>query len=71
MPDSKENTHIFSVDKTNYKTKVISIILVSFNSSRYLKNCIDSIIKFPPDLSEDEFELIIVDNNSSDGSAII
>lgn len=69
MPDSKENTHIFSVDKTNYKTKVISIIIVSFNSSRYLKNCIDSIIKFPPDLSEDEFELIIVDNNSSDGSA--
>jgi GT2 family glycosyltransferase len=33
-----------------------------------LKNCIDSIIKFPPNLSESEFDVTVVDNNSTDGS---
>lgn len=48
--------------------KVISIIIVSFNSRNYLKKCVDSIIKYPPDLAENKYEIIVVDNNSSDGS---
>jgi len=51
------------------RPKIISIIIVSFNSLLYLKNCLDSIISFRPDLGDDEFEIIIVDNNSTDGSA--
>lgn len=53
-------------DKINFK--VVSIVIVSFNSKEYLKNCIDSLIKYPPNLSKGEYEIIIIDNNSTDGS---
>ncbi|MCE5329229.1 glycosyltransferase family 2 protein [bacterium] len=68
MRDLKENTRVFPADKINNNAKIVSIIIVSFNSRKFLKNCIDSIIKFPPDLSGNEFEIIVIDNNSSDGS---
>lgn len=68
MQDLKENLKARDADNF-YSLKTISIIIVSFNSRDYLKNCMDSIIRFPPDLGENEYEVIIVDNNSSDGSA--
>ena len=43
----------------------ISIIIVSYNVRSYLSNSIDSILKS----SVENFELIIVDNNSFDGTA--
>ena len=43
----------------------ISIIIVSYNVRTYLSNSIDSILKS----SIENFELIIVDNNSFDGTA--
>jgi GT2 family glycosyltransferase len=67
LQDLKENIKAGDIDDLhNHKT--LSVIIVSFNSRNYLKNCIDSIIKFPPSLGENEFEVIIVDNNSNDGS---
>lgn len=48
--------------------KTVSIIIVSFNSLEYLKKCLDSIISFPPGLPESEYEVVITDNNSTDGT---
>ena len=67
MQDLKEN--LKAAGEGNFNSlKTISIIIVSFNSRNYLKNCMDSIIKFPPSLGQNEYEVIIVDNNSSDGT---
>lgn len=44
----------------------LSIVIVSYNTKDLLKDCIESIYKNSKDLS---FEIIVVDNNSSDGSA--
>jgi len=43
----------------------LSIIIVNWNSSDYLSECIDSIIKSKPKLS---YEIIVIDNASFDGS---
>jgi Predicted glycosyltransferases len=43
----------------------VSIIIVSYNSLNYLKDCLDSIKKNEPAAS---FEIIVVDNASSDGT---
>ena len=68
MQDSNKNLKASAFN--NYSNlKTISIIIVSFNSLSYLKNCLDSIVKFPPGLGENEYEVIIVDNNSTDGTA--
>lgn len=44
----------------------LSIIVVSYNSLKLLKECLDSLLAYPTD---EKFEIIVVDNNSSDGSA--
>ncbi len=43
----------------------LSIIIVNYNTKQLLSECIESIISNPP---SGEFEIIVVDNNSSDGS---
>jgi GT2 family glycosyltransferase len=43
--------------------KDISIIIVNYNSHKYIENCLNSIITFTKGIS---YELIIVDNNSPD-----
>jgi len=43
----------------------ISIIIVNYNGGTLVEPCIESIFENPP---KDEFEIIFVDNNSSDGS---
>jgi hypothetical protein len=45
----------------------ISIILVNFNSKKFLFNCIQSLYE-SFDKGDDRFEVIIIDNNSSDDS---
>lgn len=45
----------------------ISFIVVSHNSARYIAKCIDSII----DQSYKNFEIIVVDNNSTDDTVLI
>lgn len=48
------------------ETKIkLSIILVSYNTEKLTKVCLDSIYKFVTNLN---FEVIVVDNNSQDGS---
>lgn len=42
----------------------VSIIITNYNGKNYLKNCIDSLMQS----SFSDFEIIIVDNGSSDGS---
>jgi len=48
----------------NFK-KELSIIIVNYNGEYYLENCLDSIYKY---CSSIRFEIIVVDNNSSDKS---
>lgn len=43
----------------------LSIILVNYNGKQYLKDCIESIVKYCSDIS---YEIIMVDNLSTDGS---
>lgn len=45
--------------------KDLSIIIVNYNGKKFLKNCFDSITKHCAFIS---FEILVVDNNSSDGS---
>jgi len=45
---------------------ILSIIIVSYNSISYLKECIDSLYRFRPRF---DFEIIVADNASTDGSA--
>ncbi|KKR11752.1 MAG: Glycosyl transferase family 2 [Candidatus Woesebacteria bacterium GW2011_GWA1_39_21] len=49
----------------NKKNIMLSIIIVSFNTNKILKSCIDSVIKNSGNL---KYEFVIVDNNSTDGS---
>jgi GT2 family glycosyltransferase len=44
----------------------LSIIIVSYNAKEFLRNCIISIMKNAKNIS---YEIIVVDNNSSDGSS--
>jgi GT2 family glycosyltransferase len=46
-----------------HKLKIdVSIIIVNYNSTEFLKNCLDSIEKFTTGIN---FEIIVVDNNST------
>lgn len=46
----------------------LSIIIVTFNSEKYIRNCIDSIVKYCLDIN---YEIVIVDNNSIDNTVKI
>ena len=46
-----------------------SIVVPVFNTSRYLRDCIASLEAL--DYPRDEYEILMVDNNSTDGSADI
>lgn len=47
----------------------ISIIILTYNSSNHISACLDSIFKFyGEEIKEKKLELIIVDNNSTDGT---
>jgi GT2 family glycosyltransferase len=49
--------------------KKLSIIIVNYNGRDYLKDCLNSLKKFPlPDLKEYDFDIVIIDNASTDGS---
>jgi GT2 family glycosyltransferase len=51
----------------------LSIIIVNYNGLDFLQKCINSIIKYlnaPNTEAAPEFEIIIVDNASTDGSAV-
>ena len=43
----------------------VSIIIVNYNTLSLTKDCIDSIVSFTKKIT---FEIILVDNNSNDGS---
>ena len=43
----------------------VSVVIVSFNAASYLKECLDSIIRFTKNVS---YEIIVVDNASTDDS---
>lgn len=52
------------ISKNKEKEPLVSIIIVNFNRKKMLKNCINSVLQSDyPNL-----EVIVVDNNSSDGS---
>lgn len=41
----------------------VSVIIINYNTSEYLKACLDSIIQYTQSLN---FEIIVIDNNSTD-----
>jgi glycosyltransferase involved in cell wall biosynthesis len=43
----------------------LSIIIISFNTKKLTTECIESIVKNTKNI---DFEIIVIDNNSSDGS---
>jgi GT2 family glycosyltransferase len=45
--------------------KKLCISVISYNSLSFLKECLDSLLSYPPDK---EYEIVVVDNASSDGS---
>lgn len=45
----------------------LSIIIISFNTKKYILDCLESISKFLPK-AKASFEVIVIDNGSSDGS---
>jgi GT2 family glycosyltransferase len=47
-------------------TPQVSIVIVNWNSGHLLRRCVESIMRDPPDVP---FEVLVVDNGSSDGSA--
>jgi GT2 family glycosyltransferase len=46
---------------------LVSIVIVSYNGRSYIGNCLTSVLD--QDLSPDQYEVVVVDNASSDGSA--
>ena len=46
-------------------SKDLSIIIVNYNTKDLLRGCIDSVLQYTTDI---KYEIIVVDNNSSDGS---
>ncbi|HUV42356.1 MAG TPA: glycosyltransferase family 2 protein [Patescibacteria group bacterium] len=48
------------------KKKIISVIILSWNTKKILENCLQSLFNFQPDPYE--LEVIVVDNASTDGS---
>lgn len=46
----------------------LSIIIVNWNNQDYIQKCLNSIHKY---ITDSEYEIIVIDNNSSDGSATI
>ncbi|MFM2056991.1 MAG: hypothetical protein RLY71_1376 [Pseudomonadota bacterium] len=53
------------LDTSKNKNKKISIVIVNYNGKKFLKDCLSSLEKN----CSSEFEVIIIDNNSSDKSA--
>jgi GT2 family glycosyltransferase len=45
--------------------KKLCISVISYNGLSFLKECLDSLLSYPPDK---EYEILVVDNASSDGS---
>ncbi|KKQ75563.1 MAG: glycosyltransferase, partial [Microgenomates group bacterium GW2011_GWF1_38_5] len=45
----------------------VSIIIVSYNTKDLLRSCVESVIK---NITHLKYEIIIVDNNSGDGSKL-
>jgi glycosyltransferase involved in cell wall biosynthesis len=50
------------------KTSVVSIILVNYNGAEVVLNCLRSLLQF---LHTVPYEIIVVDNASTDGSAAL
>ena len=48
----------------NSEQVLVSVIILNYNGEKFLKNCLDSILKE----TNYDFELIVVDNNSPDHS---
>ena len=44
--------------------KKVSVVIVNWNGEKYIKKCIDSLLK----VNYDNFEVIVIDNGSTDDS---
>ena len=42
----------------------VSVIIVNYNGKKFLEKCLESLCK----VNYENFEIIVVDNNSTDGS---
>lgn len=63
--DNSSKSNNFALIVTSEKMTTISIIIVNFNTLHVLQPCIDSIVEHTIGV---DYEIIVVDNGSSDGS---
>lgn len=57
------------LDKSQYLTMELSIIILNFNTLDLTLNCLSSIVnEYKEELANKKFEIILVDNGSTDGS---
>lgn len=48
----------------------LSVIIVTYNSRKYIQGCIDSILRYN-DLSDEELEIIVIDNSKDEESLVL
>lgn len=67
--DENRNTIVVAMDNLKKQNEITvnnySIVMLTYNNLEYTKKCIESIRKYN---SKDNFEIIVIDNNSTDGT---
>lgn len=54
--------------QNSVNNKILSIIVVTYNSINEIGECLDALVKSGPGIYDDKFEVIVIDNASSEGT---
>lgn len=64
-----EGVHYLMMKFSQNSMIEVSVVIVNYNTGKLLQECVDAVIKTTKNLSFPKTEILIVDNNSTDGSA--